>query len=177
VSPVSDLSGLGAITGNLIGSQTFNIDLLHTRGVTITGNSIYSAADVSLRARHCRNLAVSGNTVDYNPGSENLMRDGFLFDGCDGVIFSSNTLADCRWGSAEQGGAVSIVNSRNISVGNCMILGPRIRGIDIRSSANCRITGNTITVPSGEEKMLAAIAVDAGSTDIAVEDNLLPVPE
>lgn len=177
ISDTADLSGLGAITGNLIGSQTINIDLLHTRGVTIAGNSIYSAAEVSVRARHCRNLAVSGNTVDYNPGSENRMRDGFLFDGCDGVMVSGNSLADCRWGSPEQGGAISIVNSRNISVGNCMILGPVVRGIDIRNSANCRITGNTITRPKNAGPMIAAIAVDTASTDIVVENNLLPTPE
>src|SRR5690606_22281674 len=35
-------AGLFAITGNLIGSQETNIDLLHANGITITGNVIYS---------------------------------------------------------------------------------------------------------------------------------------
>ncbi len=174
VSEAADQSGLGAITGNLIASQTFNIDLQHTRGVTVTGNSIYSAGELSLRARHCRNLAITGNTVDYNPGVEDRMRDGFLFESCDGVTVSGCSLVDCRWGDAARGGAITILDSRNIAVSNCTILDPAVRGIDVRNSRDCRIVNNTIAANRADATMLEAIAVDELSANILVEKNLLP---
>ncbi len=173
-SECADQSGLGAITGNLIGSQTITVDLQHTRGVTVTGNSLYSAAEWSVRARNCRNITVSGNTVDYNPGREDQMRDGFLFEECDGVTVSGNTLVDCRAGDDAQGGAVTVRNSRNVLIGNNVIVNPAIRGIDVRGSASCMIMGNIVTDTRDEPVMRRAIAVDDASTDCIVADNLVP---
>lgn len=174
VSDAADQSGLGTITGNLIGSQTVNLDLRHTRGVTVTGNSIYSAAEWSLRARDCRNLAVSGNTVDYNPGVEESMRDGFLFENCDGIMVSGNSLADCRMGDADRGGAVSLAGSRNAVITGNVILGPAFRGVDLRGSHHCNITGNTVTRQTGDDRPFEGIAVDGASTGVRTEGNLVP---
>lgn len=168
----SDQSGLGTITGNLIGSQTTNIDLQHTRGVTVAGNSIYSAAELSVHARDCRNLVVTGNSIDYNPGVQDRMRDGILLENCEDVMVSGNVLVDCRWGDPGRGGAVTIMNSRNITITGCIIPEPLLRGIHVLNSHNCRITNNIIT--DSEQRMLEAVAVDEESTGITVEDNNLP---
>ncbi len=169
----ADQSGLGAITGNLIGSQMINIDLQHTRGVTVSGNSIYSAGALSIRARHCHNLTVSGNTVDYNPGSEDRMRDGFLFASCNGVVVTGNTLVDCRAGDETRGGAISVWDSSNALIGNNVIIDPTHRGVDVRGSAYCQIMGNIVNDTREEPIMIEAIAVDDASNEVAHGNNLV----
>ncbi|HDP33971.1 MAG TPA: hypothetical protein ENN29_02555 [Candidatus Hydrogenedentes bacterium] len=174
---VADRSGLGTISGNLIASQTVNIDLQNTRGVTITGNSIYSGAELSVRARRCKNITVSGNNVDYNPTVEDRVKDGFLFESCHGVSVTGNTLADCRAGDPELGGAIAVRNCRDVVIAGCVIIDPMHRGIDVRNSASCRIAGNIISDSREPRRMVDAITVGKDSTAIVVTDNLLSPEE
>ena len=168
---VADRSGLGSISGNLIASQTVNIDLQHTRGVTVSGNSIYSGADLSIRARHCRNITISGNNVDYNPTVEDRVQDGFLLDSCKGASITGNTLNDCRWGTPEQGGAITLLNSQQIIVGNCLITDPAVRGIHVINCDSCRVVENIIQDTREPLRMLEAITIDAQSTNISLDGN------
>ena len=172
---VADRSGLGSITGNLIASQTVNIDLQHTRGVTVTGNSIYSAADPSIRAQHCRNLTVSGNNIDYNPSVEDLMKDGVMIESCKGVSITGNTLNDCRWGTLEQGGAITLLNSQQIIVASCVITDPAVRGIHVVNCDTCRVEGNIIQDTREPLRMIEAVTVDAQSTNISLGE--MPIPD
>ncbi len=167
----ADQSGLASISGNLIASQTFNIDIAYARGVVVSGNSFYSAADLTLRAAHCRNLSITGNTVDYNPGVENQMRDGLLFESCDGVVISAASLFDCRWGGKEQGGAVNAIDCRNLLISGCVILNPAFRGVDLRRCRDCRIVNNIIADNRPQPTMIEAVSVDADSKNIVVEGN------
>ncbi|MCK5861497.1 MAG: right-handed parallel beta-helix repeat-containing protein [Candidatus Hydrogenedentes bacterium] len=173
-SAAADRSGLGSISGNIIGSQTVNIDLQHTRGVTISGNSIYSAAELSLRVRSCRNLTVTGNNIDYNPSVENRMRDGIFIESCKTVLISGNTLADCRWGTAEQGGAITLVDSQHALISNCIIMDPAVRGIHLINCTSCRVTNNIIQDTREPRRMIEAIAVSPSSEEISILDNTIP---
>lgn len=169
---VADRSGLGSITGNLIASQSVNIDLQYTRGVSVSGNSIYSGAEMSIRAQHCKNLSVTGNTVDYNPGSEDKMLDGFLIDACKGVVISGNSLVDCRFGNADQGGAITLMNSSQLIIGNCIITDPAFRGIHIINCSSCRVANTIIQDTREPRRMIEAIRVDAQSMDVTIDNTL-----
>lgn len=168
---VADRSGLGSITGNLIASQTTNIDLQHTRGVTVSGNSLYSGADLSIHARYCKNLTIAGNNVDYNPSVEDQMRDGFMLENCRGASITGNTLNDCRWGTQDQGGAITLLNSQQIIVSSCLITDPAVRGIHVINCDSCRVVENIIQDTRDPLRMIDAIRVDDASTDVHVANN------
>ncbi len=59
--------GMWTITGNLIGSQAYNVHLTSARGVTITGNHMYSAHKRNVLIEDSRNVVLSGNCFGHNP--------------------------------------------------------------------------------------------------------------
>ncbi|MSR58760.1 MAG: hypothetical protein EXS05_14090 [Planctomycetaceae bacterium] len=67
---VNHKAGLWSISGNLIGSQENNLHLTSVRGVTITGNVIYSGHSRNLLIEHSRNIVVGDNVFDHNPDYE-----------------------------------------------------------------------------------------------------------
>ncbi|MEZ6053340.1 MAG: NosD domain-containing protein [Planctomycetaceae bacterium] len=75
----NDLSPhLWAITGNIIGSQETNVHLSHCRGMTITGNCIYSCTNRNLLIEDSHHLTLSGNTSAATVGSTGW---GFAWNG------------------------------------------------------------------------------------------------
>ena len=59
--------GMWTISGNLIGSQNVNIHLTSARGVTISGNYIYSGHQRNLLVEDSRNIVVGSNCFGHNP--------------------------------------------------------------------------------------------------------------
>ncbi len=172
-SETADKSGLIAIAGNLIGSQTVNIDLEHTRGLTITGNSIYSAAELSIHARKCRTIVVSSNSIDHNPGIEERMKDGIRFDDCAGCCVNGMVMEDCRYGDEAGGGAITMVHCRDMAVSSCQVLDPAVRGCYLENCRRCRISDNTILDRRDPQRMKAAVQLDAQCAHNLVRHNLL----
>ncbi|GMU24546.1 MAG: hypothetical protein AMXMBFR13_46200 [Phycisphaerae bacterium] len=169
----ADHSGLIAIAGNLIGSQTLNLDLRYTRGVSITSNSLYSAAELTLHARGCRNLVIGANTIDYNPGVEERMKDGLRFDDCSGCAISGLAVEDGGYGTDELGGAITLVGCDAMAVSNCQIIEPAVRGIHLVKCRRCRITNNTILDGRDPRRMQTAIELDSSAGRNLIQHNLI----
>lgn len=174
--------GLLAITGNLIGSQTHNIHLKDCRGVTISGNSIYSAAGHSLWFEDSANIIAAGNSIDWNPDhKEKHLVDGILIDRCKGVILSDTIIEDSFQGSEQSGGAVDVRKGHDVSITNCKVLDFRFRGITLTDSQRCRVTGcsviecrqpprkgTSIVVKGGRDNLIADNIVNPAGVSIAV---------
>lgn len=159
-------AGLFAITGNLIGSQETNIDLVASRGISITGNIIYSGHQRNLRATNCRNIAVTGNTFDHN--GDYLPKElatGITFDGCTDCTFTGSIIHDAFAGGhtvstpavLDRRGLVEVLDSRRITISACQILDPGLPGIYLEGSSFVNIQGCTILDSRDEEKMPHAI--------------------
>ncbi len=144
--------GLLAITGNLLGSQQDGIHLDRCRGVSITGNSLYSATDRTLRVERSNNIVFSGNTIDWNPssrgkryyGDNSEYVDGIYISECDGVIIADSIFENCFAGSKEFGGVIEAHKSENIQINDCQILDPRYRGVVFKDVVRSRVQGCTI---------------------------------
>ncbi len=167
--------GLLTISANLIGSQTHNIHLADCRGVTITGNSLYSAAAHTLWLKDCANIVAADNTIDWNPDhKEKNLVDGILIDGCSGVTLSGTIIENSFQGSSQAGGAVEISNSRDVAMVNCQVLDFRHRGITLKDAVRCRVTGcsiierrsespgPSIKVQNGRDNLIAGNIVNTG---------------
>lgn len=159
-------AGLFTISGNLIGSQETNIDLVAARGISITGNVIYSGHQRNLRAKDCRNINVTGNTFDHN--GDYLPKElatGITFENCTDCLFSSSIIHDAFAGEhtvstpvvLERKGLVEILRSKRVTVSACQILDPGVAGIHVDSSSFVNIHGCTILDAREEQKMPHAI--------------------
>ncbi len=168
-------SGLLAITGNMLGSQTDAIHLVDCRGVSITGNTIYSGAERTIGLERCANVTMSGNTIDWNPHPRGKQTaDGITIRDCRGVCLSGIILENCFRGSAESGGAIEIEKSEDIHVADCQVLDPRYRGLFIKDSVRCRVMGCTFIDRREAPTMLAAIDIRGKSRDNRIVENTIP---
>jgi parallel beta-helix repeat protein len=173
--------GLLAITGNLIGSQTHNIHLTDCRGVTISGNSLYSAAEHTLWLENCANIVAANNTIDWNPDhKKKYLVDGILITDCKGVILSNTIIENSFQGSAQTGGAIEVKASQDVAIVNCQVLDFRFRGITLTDAVRCRVTGcsvierrqappagASIQVKSGRDNLIADNIINRGGLSIA----------
>jgi len=185
------VGGLLTISGNLIGSQTHNIHLVDCRGVTICGNSLYSAAEHTLWLQNCANIVLSSNTVDWNPDhKEKSLVDGILIDNCKGVTLSGTIIENSFQGSSESGGAIDVKASQDVAIMNCQVLDFKYRGITLTDAVRCRVTGcsvverrrepmkgTSIQVKGGRDNLIAENIVNRGGLSVAegtatVRDNL-----
>jgi parallel beta-helix repeat protein len=165
--------GLLAITGNLIGSQTHNIHLVNCRGVTVSGNSIYSAAEHSLWLENCANVTAGNNTIDWNPDHKGKhLVDGILIENCKGVILSGMIIENSFQGSSQTGGAIDVRASEDVAIVNCQVLDFRFRGITLTEAVRCRVAGCSV-IERRQAPMKVASILLKGGRDNLITDNIV----
>ncbi len=165
--------GMMAITGNMIGSQEENIHLFRCRGVSMSGNYIYSAFERSLYMEDCANMVFGNNSLDWNPDHGGKQtKDGIVIQNCDGVVLNGFILENCFRGSLERGGCVEIIKSRDVTIANSQILDPRYRGVVIQDSHRCKVDGCTILARKKNE-IKATVQVLGNSRDNMVINSTL----
>ncbi len=163
-----------AISGNIIGSRDKNIVLEHAVRVTITGNTIYGGKVLNVQAKHTQNLVLSANNIGSRPSMHKVVDgydDGILFENCTNAILDGNILSNLRYGGAAQGGAITLINARNIRVSDCQIIHPRFRGIHLINGLACVFSDNTIE-GTGED-FQTAIEVSGASKSNLIQQNLI----
>ncbi|MCA9075788.1 MAG: right-handed parallel beta-helix repeat-containing protein [Planctomycetaceae bacterium] len=133
---------LWAITGNIIGSQETNVHLTHCRGITITGNCIYSCTNRNLLIEDSHHLTLSGNTFRrhapvYGMGVRMERSHDITMNGC--------TLYD-EHESGQQSGAslLELVDCNRINITGCQFLDGIPCGIDAENCSNITISSCTI---------------------------------
>jgi hypothetical protein len=159
--------GLLAIAGNLIGSQHTAIHLQASRGVVITGNSIYSGYHNAILAEDSEHLVLGPNSIDHNPEYKGKSTDRVLLKGCRNVNFTS-TIQQHTLEAVEQPiASLEIEGCENVNVTGCQIINARNRGIDVRGSRFVRISDCTIRGRKDESAYRQAIRVE-DSTKVMV---------
>src|SRR5262249_61527548 len=114
--------------------------LRYCRGVVVTGNSFATGYERSILLEHCRHVVIGTNTFDYNPDYAHDQRDGIRIVGSAGINLHNLILEGCRAGSAEEGGAIEVVDSSEVLLLGCQVLDPQFRGIDVRNCRNTKVS-------------------------------------
>ena len=170
--------GLWSIAGNHISNQRVNIHLDSARGISVSGNNFILGREQVLLIENSRHISVSGNVSDYNPdyyriglyhGSEN----GVRIRNSDGVIVNGLILDGSAQGSSDEGGAIEILGSKNITISESQLFNFAHRGIWVADSKNIRIAGNTIGGESETDAAGSAITVIGASERVFLHGNLV----
>jgi len=171
--PQGDSAHLLAITGNVLGSQWRAVDLRHVSRVTMTGNTIYDSADLSIFAQNCSGIAIAANTFGWRGSDSEPTKDGLRFVDCDNVVVSGLATQRFCAGSPNHGAAISWERCRDSSLSDSQILDPLHRGVELVDCVRCRVVNNTIVDRREQKKMHHAIRVLGASRDNCIAGNLV----
>ena len=166
--------GLWSITGNHISNQTFNIRLDHTRGINITGNTFIRGYDRNMIIDDSHNLIISDNVIDRNKDyfPEKLVcLDGISILKSQGIILSNNIIDGVENGNPESGGAITISDSREITITGCHVINPKFRGIQIERSTNVRVNSCLIKEDESKKRMLWGLELKGTCQGCIIKDN------
>ncbi len=171
--PASSSAGLWTIAGNILQSQATNLWLRSCRGINVTGNSFATGFRHSIVVDRCRHIVIGSNTIDHNPDYKEDYLDGVVIRDSAGINVANLIVEAVRAGSAEQGGAVEISGSREVTVAGCQILDPAHRGIDLRDVRNTRVSDCTIVDRKTPATMLEALRIRGACSGVQVLNNLV----
>jgi hypothetical protein len=175
-------AGMFSITGNLIGSQETNVHLVACRGVTLSGNVIYSGHSRNLLVDGSRNIIATGNSFDHNPDyREKELCTGVRFVDSHDCVFGDSIVHDCQTGQhtvagaqpIERSGLVEIVRSRRINLNGCQVLDGQPYGIHVEDSSRVTITGCSVLDTRDEKRARGAIRFQGSGSDNYVAANSL----
>lgn len=168
--------GLWSITGNHISNQTVNIRLDHTRGISITGNTFIRGYDRNMAINDSHNLIISDNVIDHNkdyfPGKM-ICLNGISIIESQGIILGNNIIDGAEYGNLESGVAITISDSREITLTNCHIINPKFRGIQIERSTNVRVNGCLVKEDENKLRMLWGVELKGTCQGSLIKDNTI----
>jgi len=166
---------LVTISGNVVGSQSTNIDVRWAERVAVTGNTIYDGHTLGIRIEDCSLVSISGNTFGWSYGPHRGMIDSIVLRRCWGGNISGAVLHAANHGDASRGGSITLEECEDCSVSDCQILSPRWRGIYLGECRRCRIDGNSIVDRNEPARTAAGIEVVGGANNL-VQNNMLHCP-
>lgn len=140
--------GLFSISGNLIGSQEVNVHLRSCRGVSVTGNVIYSGHLRNVWVEDSRDIVLSGNSLDHNPDYEpGQLCTGVRLERSQEVLLSGCLIKDCQAGrhtvpevqTLDRQGLVEIIGCERVNATGCQILDGAPYGLYLRDARHVRV--------------------------------------
>jgi hypothetical protein len=170
---LSRSAGLWTITGNHISSQATNLLLRSCRAVTVSGNTFCSGYDRSIVVEKCRSISIGTNTIDYNPDYSGDRVDGVVVRDSSAIAITGLVVESSRAGSPEEGGAVQIANSSEITLASCQILDATHRGLHLDRVKNTTVSGCTILARNAQPTMREAIFAAWCGKDVVLQGNVL----
>ena len=169
-----DKIGLWSISGNHISNQEVNVHLENTRGINITGNTFIRGYNRHLLIHNSRNLIINGNVFDHNEDyfpTQPPAYGGILLSRGENIILSDNIIDGSGNGSGEDGAAIEVKHSREISISACQVKNPNFNGIQIESSTNSQILNCIISESEKNNGMLTGISLKGLCAGSLVKDN------
>jgi hypothetical protein len=170
--PLSTAGGLWTISGNVIQSQDINLLLRSVRAVNVTGNSFCSGFQRSVVVERCRNIAMSGNTIDYNPDYSGDRVDGMVVDGSSGVVVSGWIFESVRAGEEEGCGALTVRASDAVTVSGCQFFDVAGAAVQLAGVRDSLVTGNIFGRRKGGELPEGWVRSVDGGKGVRVSGNL-----
>lgn len=175
-------AGMWAITGNLIGSQKNNIHLTGVRGITISGNYIYSGHYRNLFVEQSRNIVVGPNTFGHNPdyGTKELAT-GIRFEDSENCILNGLLIQDAEAGEhtvksavpLERDALVELIRCRRVNVTGCQILDGSPIGLLAEDCEDTLVSSCSVIDQRGTGLMQTGIRFKAsGSGNMVVQNRV-----
>lgn len=158
--------GMWTITGNLIGSQMNNVHLTSVRGVTISGNYIYSGHHRNVLIENSRNIVVGPNCFGHNPDyDKHELATGIRFEDCVSCNISGVLIEDAEAGrhtvpgtvSHEREGLLELSRCRRFNISGTQVLDGTPYGMVLDDCSDTVINGCTVLEDRHVKKMKAAI--------------------
>jgi polygalacturonase len=159
-------AGMFTISGNLIGSQETNVQLVACRGIVVSGNVIYSGHRRNIEVDGSRNVVLASNCFEHNPDyHERELCTGLRLVDSQNLTLSGSIIHDCQTGQHTvadamplvREGLVEIVRCQRVNVSGCQVLDGQPFGIFVEDSDQVSITGTSVLETRREKKTRAAI--------------------
>ncbi len=163
------------ITGNVFSDVQVNVEVQHSRGVTITGNTFWEGFQHDLTVTDSDNVVITGNNFDRNPrylvnGNDNAEKNGIVFQRCTDSIFSNNVIS----GVWKHRAAVDIESCNRLQICHNSVLDSDGVGLRLEQVTNSMVTGNIIRDDREEEKRSKESSLTTvGGKDNVIEQNVL----
>lgn len=162
----SHKAGMWCITGNLIGSQETNVKLESVRGITLTGNYIYSGHYRNLLVKDSRNIVLGSNVFGHNPDYKtNELATGVRFENSHNCILQGTLIQDSQAGThtvpgtvpIERQGLVELIKCRGFTLSGVQILEGEPYGLYVEDCNDTILTGCTIMDQRSPKRTRASI--------------------
>jgi hypothetical protein len=163
------------ITGNVFSDVQVNVEVQHSRGVTITGNTFWEGFQHDLVVEDSGNVVVTGNNFDRNPrylvnGNDNAEKNGIVFLRCEDSLFNNNVIS----GVWKQRAAVDIEACNRLQICHNSVLDSDGVGLRLEQVTNSLITGNIIQDDRAKEQRSKepSLIIVGGKRNL-IEQNML----
>lgn len=153
-----------AIADNSMSDVAVNIHLQHSRGITITGNTLWQAYEHNLLVEDSSHIVLGSNLMDRNPDYRAKTKDANVFKDCTDCTLNALNILATRGVPA----GLILENCARMNITNCSIRRCQNGGILLQNVKQSRISDCLIT--EGEKNF--AIRVNGGQ-EIQITDNLV----
>ncbi|MSU33753.1 MAG: hypothetical protein EXS36_01300 [Pedosphaera sp.] len=150
------------ITGNVMSDVQVNVDLKHTRGVTLTGNTFWMGYQHDLLVEDSSNIVIGPNAFDRNP----RYNYGTSTNVNGGLVFRSSR--DCTLTGLHVNGvwrkpaAVLIEKCDRFNLANCTVLDSDGVGLLLQDTTRTRVAGCVIRDDRTERLATRSLQVVGG---------------
>ncbi len=167
---------LWAITGNIIGSQETNVHLTHCRGMTITGNCIYSCSHRNLLIEDSHHLNLSGNVFRRHTPKKGT---GVRIERSHDIALTGCTIHDEHESGQESGASLlELSDCQRINISGCQLSDGVPCGLDAANCSDVSVTGCTIHDTRAERKSRHAVRfTGTGIGNLLATNNIGPTLE
>jgi hypothetical protein len=173
-------AGMWSITGNVIGSQNNNVHLTGVRGVTISGNYIYSGHHRNLLVEKSRNIVVGPNSFGHNPDyKDKELATEIRFEDSENCVLNGLLIQDAQAGEHTVAGVVPIdrealielVRCRRVNVTGCQILDGAPTGLLIDDCEDTLVSSCSIIDQRESSQMKTGIDCSSGGRGNMIVQN------
>jgi copper-binding protein NosD len=171
--PGKTREGHVVITGNVFSDVKVNVDVQHSRGVTITGNTFWMGYEYNLRVEHSEHVVVGPNDFQRNPrydyGNATTTKNAMLFRDCANCTLTG--LHVHRVTGVEA--AVTLERCNRFNVVGCTILDCDGIGLRLKDVTNSRVSDCLIRNDLASGRAAKPLVVEGGSGNLFA-DNVVP---
>jgi hypothetical protein len=120
----------------------------------------------------CRNIAMSGNTIDYNPDYSGERVDGMVVEGSSGVVVSGWIFESVRAGEEAGCGALTVRASDAVTISGCQFFDSAGAAVQLSGVRDSLVMGNIFGRRKGGELPEAWVRSVDGGAGVRVSGNL-----
>lgn len=161
------------IVGNVFSDVQVNIELRHSRGVTISANTFWEGFAQDLLVEDSQNIVVTGNNFDRNPrylvnGFDLAEQNGVVFRRTDDSAFTGNLVSGVRRHPA----AVRFEGGSRLRVQDNSLLDSDGEGLALRDVSDSIVSGNLVRDGRKDRAGAAPGISEQGGSGNLVQGNL-----